>query len=147
MKIYTSYWAMVRNFPQNLVGLNTTIFPPKWRPLGFDKRKVLVLDCPPIKPGQACDGLCNGKCSPKHPQDCLFLKTYYEQLCNIDFDNFINHLENLKNKIELGENLTNIDFALIVFEAPSNLCSERQMIQRWFKENNYNIKEWKVPKW
>lgn len=29
MNLYTSYWAMVRNFPKNLVGLNTTMWPPK----------------------------------------------------------------------------------------------------------------------
>ena len=81
MKIYTSYWAQVRNFPKNLVGLNTTVWPPKWRPLGQDKRGVIVIDCPPLKPGKECEGLCRGACEPAHPDDCTFLKVYYDQLC------------------------------------------------------------------
>ena len=89
MKLYTSYWAQVRNFPKNLIGLNTTIFPPKWRPLGQDARGIWVIDCPPLKPGTECDGLCNGKCAPKHPQDCSFLQIYSNQLNKIDFKLFM----------------------------------------------------------
>lgn len=140
--IYTSYWAQVKNFPTNLVGLNSTIWPPKWRPLGKDNRGVWVIDCPPIKPGAQCNGLCNGKCSPKHPQDCDFLKNYYDQLHEIDFNDFLNRLARLGTKIKEGENLDSIDFAIIFFETPQNPCSERAMIQKWFKENDCEIKEW-----
>ena len=120
MNIYTSYWAQVRNFPKNLVGLNTTVWPPKWRPLGQDKRGIWVLDCPPLKPGKECEGLCNGKCDPKHPNDCAFLDIYHEQLMKINMDDFSEHLTNLYYKITEGENLDTIDFALIVFETPTN---------------------------
>ena len=78
MKFYTSYWAKVKVFPRNLVGLNTTVWPPKWRPLGKDKRGVIIVDCPPFKPGKKCEGLCNGKCSIKRPDKCAFLQTYYQ---------------------------------------------------------------------
>jgi hypothetical protein len=142
MKIYTSYWAMVRNFPKNLVGLNTTVWPPKWRPLGQDKRGVWVIDCPPLKPGIECDGLCNGKCEPKHPKDCQFLQTYYNQLCKLDFNNFLSHLEKLKLQIENGEQLDDVSFALIVFETPTNPCSERWKLQNWLKENGIEVEEW-----
>ena len=89
MKLYTSYWAQVRNFPRNLVGLNTTVWPPKWRPLGQDKNGVWVVDCWPLKPGAACEGLCAGKCEPKHPKDCEFLKVYKGQLDYLNFDTYI----------------------------------------------------------
>ena len=144
MKLYTSYWAQVRNFPKNLVGLNTTVWPPRWRPLGKDKNDVLVIDCPPIKPGSQCAGLCNGKCKPKHPDTCEFLKTYREQLDYLDFDSFYSQLEALKQKIEEGENLEDIDFAFIVFEKYDNPCSERWPIQEWFKEHNMEIQEWQL---
>ena len=81
MKIYTSYWGMVRNFPKNLVILSTVIWEPKWYNVGdIDKNGVISLRCRPLVPGEECEGLCEGKCNPKHPKDCAFLKVYREQL-------------------------------------------------------------------
>ena len=142
MKLYTSYWAQVRFFPTNLVGLNTTVWPPKWRPLGQDKRGVWVIDCPMLKPGEECDGLCRGSCDPKHPQDCEFLKVYSKQLDKIDFNKFINSLQNLHDKICEGEHLPDLDFALIVFETATNKCSERWSLQDWVRKNGIEINEW-----
>ena len=142
MKIYTSYWAQVRNFPKNLVGLNTTVWPPKWRPLGQDARGVWVIDCPPLKPGRDCEGLCRGACNPPHPEDCTFLQTYYNQLCKFDFNDFLNSLGKLKLKICEGEALDDVDFALIVFEAPTRSCSERGPLQKWLKSHDVDVEEW-----
>lgn len=141
VKIYTSYWAQVRNFPQNLVGLNTTVWPPKYRPLGQDTRGIWVIDCPILKPGAACEGLCHGDCAPKHPKTCKFLQVYMNQLNHINFQNFQQHLELLHQKFYEGEKL-NVDFALIVFEAPNNPCSERHPLQAWLKNNGVEIEEW-----
>ena len=143
MKIYTSYWAQVRNFPKNLIGLNTTFWPPKWRPLGEDKRGVWVIDCPPLKPGKSCEGLCNGSCNPPHPNDCSFLKAYEAQLRKLDFNDFLKHLEKLKLRFCEGEVLDDVDFALIVFEAPTKSCSERIVLQKWLKENGVEVEEWR----
>lgn len=142
MEIYTSYWAQVRNFPQNLIGLNTTIWPPKWRPLGQDKRGIWVIDCPPFKPGLQCEGLCNGSCSPKHPDDCEFLKVYRNQLDDIDVEEFLTKLEKLANKFKENEHLDEVNFALIVYEAPQNMCSERQSILEWGAFTGLEIHEW-----
>jgi len=142
MKIYTSYWAMVRNFPKNLIGLNTTIWPPKWRPFGEDKRGVWVIDCPPLKPGKECEGLCNGKCLPPHPDECAFLKAYYDQLCKLDFNDFLQSLEKLKLRFCEGEALDDVDFALIVYEPLYKKCSERQELQKWLRENGIEVEEW-----
>ena len=144
LKLYTSYWAQVRNFPVNLIGLNTTIWPPKWRPLGKDKRGVIVLDCFPLKPGIECDGLCNGSCSPKHPNNCDFLKVYKNQLELIDIDKFFYSLQNLHDKICDGENLNDVDFAFIFFEKYDNPCSERWPVQDWFRAHGLKIEEWNL---
>ena len=143
MKIYTSYWAQVRNFPKNLVGLNTTVWPPKWRPLGQDKRGVWVIDCPPLKPGAECEGLCNGSCNPPHPQDCKFLQTYRKQLEALDINEFLDHLDNLSMSMAEGEGIKDVDFALIVFEAPTRACSERVMLQDWLRAHGVEVEEWK----
>ena len=142
MKIYTSYWAQVRNFPTNLIGLNTTVWPPKWRPLGEDKRGIWVIDCPPLKPGPTCEGLCNGSCSPKHPEDCKFLKEYRKQLDEYGIDHFMESLQKLSDKLNTNEKLDMYNFALIVFETPNNPCSEREVLQQWFKDNGVEVEEW-----
>lgn len=143
MKIYTSYYYQIRNFPPNLIGLSTAAWPPKYIKLGEkDKRGVWVIDCPPLKPGKECEGLCTGKCDPKHPDDCDFLRVYHQQLCKLDFNDFLRHLEKLKFNIEKNELLDNVSFALIVFEAPQNICSERWILQKWLKENGIEIEEW-----
>lgn len=144
MKIYTSYWAQVRNFPPNFVVLNTTIYPPKWYTIGRkDKNGVISLHCPPVRPGRECDGLCNGKCNPKHPNDCAFLKQYRVQLDKIDFQDFMNHLNKLHDSI-LSDNpeLKDIDFAFIFFERFDNPCSERWPLQNWLHTHGIEVEEW-----
>ena len=143
MKFYTSYFAQLRNFPPNLVGLSTAIWNPKWLQLGRDKCGAIWLDCPPLKPGAACEGLCKGKCVPKHPDNCQFLQVYRRQLNQINFKDFIAHLELLADTIKMGEQLKDIDFAFLVYETPTNNCSERWPIQQWFRDNGVEIEEWK----
>ena len=144
MKVYTSYWAQVRNFPKNLLGLNTTVWPPKWRPLGQDKNGVWVIDCPPLKPGRECEGLCNGKCEPKHPQNCKFLEVYYEQLMRIDFNEFVKSLNKLAINFMEQEKLSDVDIAFIVFEKYDNPCSERWPLQTWLRYYGMDVKEWGI---
>jgi len=142
MKIYTSYFAQLRKFPTNLVGLSTAAWNPKWRPMGKDKRGVICVDCPPLKPGRECEGLCAGKCNPKHPSDCTFLKTYKAQLDKINLAQFQNSLGKLATQIASDEGFQNVNFAFLVYETPANPCSERWPIQQWCKENGIAIEEW-----
>ena len=142
MKLYTSYFAQLRKFPPNLVGLSTAHWNPKWRPMGKDKRGVICVDCPPFKPGIECDGLCNGKCEPKHPEDCAFLKAYKAQLDKLNLIRIQNNLGRLATEIAQNEGFKDIDFAFLVYETPTNPCSERVAIQQYFKEHGINIEEW-----
>jgi hypothetical protein len=142
MKLYTSYFAQLRKFPPNLVGLSTAVWNPKWRPMGKDKRGVICVDCPPFKPGHECEGLCNGKCEPKHPEDCAFLKAYKAQLDKLNITRIQNSLGKLAKQISYDEGLQDIDFAFLVYETPSNPCSERVAIQQWFHEHGMPIEEW-----
>ena len=142
MKIYTSYFAQLRKFPRNLVGLSTAVWNPKWRPMGKDKRGVICVDCPPFKPGHECEGLCRGECNPKHPEDCAFLKAYKSQLDKLNITTIQHSLGHLAAQISVDENLNDIDFAFLVYETPQNSCSERGTIQQWFKEHGIEVKEW-----
>ena len=142
MKIYTSYFAQLRKFPINLIGLSTAHWNPKWRPMGKDKRGVICEDCPPFKPGRECDGLCRGECNPKHPEDCAFLKAYKAQLDKLNLINIQESLGKLATQIAHDEGLKDVNFAFLVYETPANLCSERGPIQQWFKEHGIKVEEW-----
>lgn len=143
MKIYTSYFAQLRNFPPNLVGLSTAVWEPKWLQPGRDKKGAIWIPIQPFKPGKSCEGLCNGKCEPKHPEDCTFLKAYKKQLDELNFEKIFERLLELKEEISKDEGLEDIDFAFLVYEKPTNPCSERVIIQQWFKEHGIQIEEWK----
>lgn len=143
MKIYISYFAQMRNFPKNLVSLSTAAYNPRWLPLGRDKQGHIWLDIPPLKPGYECNGLCNGSCEPKHPQDCNFLKVYRHQLDKLDLHEIVEKLKSLKEDIEVAEGLENVDFVLLVYETPESLCSERVILKQWFKDNGIELEEWK----
>jgi hypothetical protein len=110
--------------------------------MGKDKRGVICVDCPPFKPGHECEGLCNGKCEPKHPEDCAFLKAYKAQLDKLNITRIQNSLGKLAKQISYDEGLQDIDFAFLVYETPSNPCSERVAIQQWFHEHGMPIEEW-----
>jgi hypothetical protein len=142
MKLYTSYYAQIRNFPKNLIGLSTGKFSPKWRPMGKDKRGVICVDCPPFKPGRECEGLCEGKCNPKHPEDCTFLKAYKAQLDKLNLIKIQDSLGKLAAQIALDEGFKEVNFAFLVYETPANPCSERGPIQQWFKEHQIKCEEW-----
>lgn len=142
MKIYTSYFAQLRNFPSNLVGVSTAMWQPKYINPGRDKNGAYWFVCPPLQPGEECAGLCNGKCAPKHPNDCKFLQTYRKQLDRLDFRAIIARFSSIAEKIKKEERFNDVDFAILVYEAPNNLCSERGPIQAWFRDNGMEIEEW-----
>ena len=110
--------------------------------MGKDARGVICVDCPPFKPGHSCSGLCNGKCDPKHPNDCEFLKAYKAQLDKLNIHSIQESLGKLATQIARDEGLQDIDFAFLVYETPWNPCSERIAIQQYFKEHGIKCEEW-----
>ena len=142
MKIYTSYFAQMRNFPPNMVGFSSAIYNPRWLPRGKSQNGIIWVDIPPLKPGIECEGLCCGKCEPKHPQDCAFLKTYRAQLDKLNFSEIVSKIEAIARKVKEGEGFEDVDVAILVYETPKNNCSERIPIQQWFRDNGMEIEEW-----
>lgn len=144
MKLYTSYWARVRNFPPNLVALSTVAFPPKWYNVGgVDKNGVISLHCTPLRPGPTCSGLCDGSCELASPKTCAFLREYRKQLDAIDFDAFIAKLLDLREELKIDfPNVEDFDFAFIFFEKWDRECSERWPVQEWIRAHGLEIEEW-----
>lgn len=61
---------------------------------------------------------------------------YHVQLKHLDFEDVVSKLEELA-KVFGGDTIV-----LLVHEAPDNPCSEREMLIKWFKDNNYELKEY-----
>ena len=109
-----------------------------------DKRGVLNgLRAEPFVPGVELDGTCHG---PKNcletPPRCRFQLGYLKQLRQLDFQTIMNRFQNLAERIKAAEGFDDVDFALLLHEAPTNPCSERIAIHLWFAQNNYPIYEW-----
>ena len=151
-KILTSYFYQIRFFKPNYIPLSTAVFDPKWfhKNLGntyqyFDKNNVLNgLRAEPFVPNKDCEGLCRGPsvCITEDPTTCEFLSTYYNQLKQLNFNSIMERFSRLAAQYKAEKNLCNdIIFVLIFHETPSNPCSERWIVQKWFKENGYELEE------
>lgn len=150
MKLYTSYFYQIRNFTPNIIPVSTAMSDPVWyRPpedkeYYIDKRGIVCgLRYEPLIVQKHGEHECVGKdqCSAwvdlrdpasykKVPCPCM---QEYEQL----LFSLVNKEETLK-AFEFCCNKFNADtIALIVYETPTNPCSERWALQRFF-----GCKEW-----
>ena len=143
--IKISYFYKVRFFSPNEIPISTAIFDPKWFHLNRDqsytyrdKRGVINgLRAPIFAPGPRCEGLCHGPEGCKNsPENCDFLQMYHVQLKHLNFKDTVETLEKLA-KLMGGDTAV-----LLVHEAPTNPCSEREVLKLWFKENNYELEEY-----
>ncbi len=152
MYIMTSYFYQIRFFTPNMIPLSTAHWDPKWfhQNKGQDyqwKDKNGVwngLRAEPFAPGPLCDGLCRGPetCETGDPKSCLFLKAYRKQLDDLDFKEIIQRIYNLGIKVQKQEGFTEEPIIVFIFhEAYENPCSERWVVQDWFKDNGYPIYE------
>lgn len=146
MKFYISYFYQIRNFSPNMIPISTAISDPDWFHKGedglyVDKRGVLNgVRCGALSP-KGISARC-GDCR-KNPPYCKFLCKYREKLDRIDFKKMTQDLE---SACKLGSGIVKTKeepiCVLIVYEAPTNPCSERQVLIDWFKDNGVELREW-----
>ena len=85
-------------------------------------------------------------CDTKEYQTCSFLQQYRENLENIDFNELYNDMLELANNYKQTENIKEeIILVLIVYETPSNPCSERQALIDYFNSKGIECKELEYP--
>lgn len=115
----------------------------------LDKRGIVNgLRCEELHGDKNCDGLCLGKnnCKTKNPNECLFLKTYKQQLEKMNINNFIKRAEDSLQKIKQQVGFKEEPLlVLIVHEAPSNECSERKVLLEYFNSKGIECKELDYP--
>ena len=146
MKIYTSYFYQIRFFPENLIPLSTAAFDPKWYSKNapyIDKRGVICgLRAEPFMPRADLDCDCM-ICDHTHSATCKFLRQYYLQLLDLDFEDIMRRFERIGNYHKSQHPFEgDPEIALIFHEAKDNPCSERWPVQRWFKQHGVIVPEW-----
>lgn len=154
MKVYISYFYKVRFFKPWMIPVSTAIWDPKWFH-DFLGQDMIVLDKngvyngirePRLAPGSKCSGLCRGKENCKSsPEECKFLRSYKQQLSELDFHELMEFFNELCNYVSTSSNLEEEPaIVLLVYEAPDNPCSERKPLMDWFKENGCELKELEI---
>ena len=152
MKILISYFYKIRFMKPYMVPLSTCCFDPKWfhksnghKYIYKDKNGVYNgLRAEPFVPGEECEGLCRGpeNCDTGNSNTCAFLANYRKQLDKLDFNNIMQRFERIGNLIKEKESFKEEPICvLIVYETPSNPCSERRVIKQWFKEHGVEVEE------
>lgn len=145
MKLALSYFYQIRFFTPNMVPFSTAMWDPKWFQKGKDRRGVYTgIRIEPLVPGEECSGLCSGASSCRQqPGNCQFLSNYRAQLHALNCGAVIDYLEKVTSAVRTAEGFAEEPIAVImVYEAPSNACSERGSLLEWFRENGYQIEEW-----
>lgn len=120
MKIYTSYFAMMRHFPENIVPIAICAKPPSWY-----------------------DGAVYKKLAPSYS-----ILMDYKSKPNVDeyttrFNTEILNKQNVDAVIHDLQSLANgKDVVLLCFEKPSDFC-HRQLVAKWLNSHNYYVEEFK----
>ena len=157
MKFKISYFYHVRNLTPNQVPVSTAMFDPKWfhnfkgnNHIFVDKRGMINgLRIFTLAPDETCNGSCHGrdKCLMM-PDSCDFLRQYRYQLFKLDFEKVIETLEqNVKYILEKNpkyDGKEEPECILMVYETPSNPCSERVALQEWFVFNGRVLEEFTI---
>lgn len=157
MKIATSYFYQIRFFKPNMIPISTAMWDPKWfhnfksNDFNFvDKNGVInglrsELFVPDKQYDCGTDN-CQEKGKISGIPNCKFMNEYYNKLNSTTLEDKINELErickNAQDRLGFKEEPIAV---LIVFEVVDNMCSERQIIQKYFNENCIDCKELIYP--
>ena len=133
MKIATSYFYQIRNFKPNMIPVSTAMSDPKWYrpPAGkqwyIDKRGIVCgLRYEPLIVQPYGTHIC--PCENKPLSACPTMLEYKDLLHTlVDKEQTLKAFEYCLNKFNADT------IVLIVYEAPTNPCSERYALQEFFK--------------
>lgn len=157
MKVAVSYFAQLRNFKKNMIPISTAVWDPKWfhdnKGVDYrfiDARGVLNgLRCKDLAPGKNCEGLCKGRnngCDAE-PNSCAFLKTYREQLADIDKGAFRRYVSKTAffAADAVDVDMDDVIVVFMVYEKYDNPCSEREALLEFLRDCGYDANELEYP--
>lgn len=126
--IYTSYFAKIRKFPNNVIPISIARFQPKW----LDKNIII---CNELAPSIKC--LTDYKETNNQDE---YIKNYTEDiLLKYKSEDIIKLLES-KTKIKDVVNNPNIHIALCCYENPTDFC-HRHLLADFLEKENIMVKE------
>lgn len=93
---------------------------------------------------ESLDEKCEKNCPYKDKvPNCQFMTEYYKYLKTQDFNYLMGEFERVAKEVKKINNYTGEPIiVLMVYEGVQCNCAERPCIQRWFKDNGYELKEW-----
>lgn len=152
-QVYISYFYKIRFFKPNCIPISTAVWDPKWYHMNNGQNYIYVdkngvvngLRLPMLSPRPENNHCI--KCNHTgDPNTCKFIVEYKKQLEMLDFDIFMDRLEqNLTTVVKRYLGIVDIDEVIpifIVHEAPDNKCSERVPLMEWFERNDIECIEW-----
>lgn len=158
MILRTSYFYQIRNFKRNMIPVSTAIWDPKWyhnfsgdyNYIFKDKRGIVnglrilpIIECG--KTAQSCKGPEQCHYTSSTPA-CPFLESYRDNLEQLNINTLIKDFNFLAFRYQIREHIEDeIIIALIVYETPKNLCSERGALIDYFNSNGVECKELTYP--
>lgn len=135
--IYTSYFAQMRNFPENVIPISICAKPPVWYK-GLQYKKL----------APSYDILMNYKAVPDEEN---YIRRYKKEILEqININDVLMDLywlipEDIRKQLsEVGGvwyEHPDIHIALLCFEKPSDFC-HRHLVADWFRESGIEISEW-----
>lgn len=147
MKFYIANFAQLRSMNKTCIPISTAVWNPKFFKIGLDSNEVMLgiseKELSPYKVDMSygCQKDCPNR---ERVPNCPFLAKYRAYLDTVDFDHLVSEFNRVAEdvrKITNYEGEPNI--VLLVYEAESNPCSERQPLIDWFASHNVEVKNWR----
>lgn len=122
--IYTTYFAQLRNLPENIIPISICGKAPDWYK-GLQYKKL----------APKYDFFMEWK---KNHDNDYYIKCFKEQVLDkLNVNEVVYELTETHNQ---GGHF-DIDFALVCYEKPEDFC-HRHLVSNWLKENGYDCEEW-----
>ena len=144
MRISISYFPMVRYFLPNQIGISTAVFKPHYWSYGLTKRGsfqgIEEKSLSPYYVEQYCSKECPYK---KDLPNCPFLTTYRNYLDTVNINYLLSEFKRIAEDVKKINNYVGEpEIILLVYETPSNPCSERQPLIDYFEKHGIKIEEY-----
>lgn len=123
--IYTSYFAQLKNLPDNIVPVSICGKAPNWY-TGLQYKKL----------APKYDFFQEWK---KNHDNDYYVKCYKEQI--LDKLDILTVMRNLIDLLLSDGSASGCTIALICYEKPNDFC-HRHLVADWFNENRFLTKEW-----
>lgn len=119
-KIYTSYFAQMRNFTEDLCPVAICLYPPKW----YTGQKLFYL-------------------APDYYTFTNYKQTHNEEEFTNSYLNMIDNTVNVDNLLsQLDAMCGDKTPVLLCFEKSSDFC-HRHLLRQWLNNKGIECKEWK----